>query len=201
MGTGQGNETVAVRAGHGHLRASHADREQAVDLLKAAFVDGRLTTDELDARVGEALAAKTCGQLAVLTTDIRAASTRADSLQKPARERTRSATGKVRKSGTGAVIAACVAAVAVLAGAGAHMRPGYDAVACQSFYAWAQQANGGFNTTMLLDFGAAAASHGPDRGVARDMQALRQAVLQNENPSRVDAAVARVDAACIPYSN
>lgn len=205
MGTGQRNETAALRAGHGQLhvqlRASHADRDQAVDLLKAAFVDGRLTTDELDVRVGEALAAKTCGQLAALTTDIHAASTQAEPLPEPARARTRSATGKARTSGSGAVIAACVAAVTVLAVAGAHLRPGPDAVACQSFSVWAQQGNAGFNTTMWLDFSVAAASHGPDHGLTRDLQALRQAVLQNESQNRVDAATAQVDAACIPYNN
>src|SRR5260370_26821823 len=36
----------------GRLRASHADREQVIDTLKDAFVHGRLTKDEFDARVG-----------------------------------------------------------------------------------------------------------------------------------------------------
>jgi hypothetical protein len=57
---------------HGRLRASHADREQVVDLLKAAFVQGRLTQDELDARVGQALAARTYAELATLTADLTA---------------------------------------------------------------------------------------------------------------------------------
>ncbi len=46
-------------AGHGRLRASHADREQVIDALKAAFVQGRLTEDEFDARVGQAFASQT----------------------------------------------------------------------------------------------------------------------------------------------
>ena len=54
----------------GRLRASHADREQVVDALKAAFVQGRLTQDELDARVGQALAARTYADLAPLTADL-----------------------------------------------------------------------------------------------------------------------------------
>ena len=57
-------------AGRGHLRAAHADREHVVDLLKAAFVQGRLTKDELDARAGQALTARTYAQLALLTDDI-----------------------------------------------------------------------------------------------------------------------------------
>jgi hypothetical protein len=215
VGTSQGNEMAAITAGHGQLRASHADREQVVDLLKDSFAQGQLTSDELDARVGQALAAKTCGQLAALTTDVRAPSIETVSLPESIQARTRPHTNKAGKSATGAVIAACVAAVAVLAAAGAHLRPGPDAVACQSFYVWAQQGNDGFNTIMLLDFSAAAANQGPDRTLARDVQALRQAVLQDENLagplpsastahanySRVDAAIARVDAACIPYSN
>ena len=46
-------------AGRGRLRAGHADREQAIDTLKTAFVSGQLTKDELDARAGQALAAQT----------------------------------------------------------------------------------------------------------------------------------------------
>jgi hypothetical protein len=41
--TGPGDEKAA--AARGHLRASHADREQVVGTLKAAFVQGRLTKD------------------------------------------------------------------------------------------------------------------------------------------------------------
>ena len=48
---------VTPAPGHGRLRASHADREQVVDLLQAAFVQGRLTQGELDGRIGQALAA------------------------------------------------------------------------------------------------------------------------------------------------
>jgi len=34
---------------------SHAGREQAVEMLKAAFAQGRLDRDEFDVRVGQAL--------------------------------------------------------------------------------------------------------------------------------------------------
>ena len=191
MRTGNGNE----------LRASHADRDEAVDLVKTAFVQGRLTRDELDSRVGEALAATTCGQLATLTSDIGGASIVADPPPEPAKARTRPSANKVGRSASGAVIAACVAAVATLAAAtGAHMRPGPDAVACQSFYVWAQQGVGP-GAVMLLDFSVAAANQGPDHALTGDLQALRQAVLQNENPTQVDVAVASVEAACIPYTN
>jgi hypothetical protein len=191
-----------VRTGHGNeMRASHDDREQAVDLVKAAFVQGRLTMGELDARVGEALEAKTCAQLATLTSDIGGASFDADPPPEPARARTRPV-AKVGRSASGAVIAACVAAVATLAAAaGAHVRPGPDAVACQSFYVWAQPGNSAYSSVMLLDFSVAAANQGSDRALAGDLQVLRQAVLHNENPNSVAVASAAVDAACVPYSN
>jgi hypothetical protein len=49
-----------------HLRASHADREQATEQLKVAFVQGRLDKDEFDARVGQALTARTHTELAAV---------------------------------------------------------------------------------------------------------------------------------------
>jgi hypothetical protein len=64
---------AAGAAGRGPMRASHADREEAIEALKDAFVHGRLTKDELDARAGRALAARTCAELAALTDDIQPA--------------------------------------------------------------------------------------------------------------------------------
>jgi DUF1707 SHOCT-like domain len=65
--TGPGDERAVPPR---RLRASHVDREQAISALKAAFVHGRLTSDEFDARVGQALAARTHAELAVITADI-----------------------------------------------------------------------------------------------------------------------------------
>jgi hypothetical protein len=69
MMTGPGNE-MAAAAGLGDLRASHADREQVIDTVKAAFVQGQLTMGELDERVGQALAARTYAELAAVTAGI-----------------------------------------------------------------------------------------------------------------------------------
>jgi hypothetical protein len=55
---------------HRRLRASDTDREKVIDLLKAAFVRGRLTKDELDARAGHALTSRTHADLTALTADI-----------------------------------------------------------------------------------------------------------------------------------
>jgi hypothetical protein len=60
----------AALDGYGRLRVSRADREQAIDTLKAAFVHGRLTKDEFDERVGRALVPLTYAELAALTDDI-----------------------------------------------------------------------------------------------------------------------------------
>jgi Domain of unknown function (DUF1707) len=52
------------------LRASHADRDLAVDILCAAAGDGRLTAAELDERLETALTARTVGELATVTADL-----------------------------------------------------------------------------------------------------------------------------------
>jgi len=69
--SGPGDETAAVESrSHGDLRASHADREQVIGTLKAAFVDGRLTEDELGTRVDQVYASRSRAELAVLTSDL-----------------------------------------------------------------------------------------------------------------------------------
>ena len=70
MTTGPGDEQAAGGSGDGHLRVSHADREQVIATLKAAFIQGRLSRDELDLRVGRALGSRTYAELAALTADI-----------------------------------------------------------------------------------------------------------------------------------
>jgi hypothetical protein len=57
-------------AGGDQFRAGHADREQVIEALKAAFTQGRLTEEELDARAGQALAARTYAELGAVTADI-----------------------------------------------------------------------------------------------------------------------------------
>jgi hypothetical protein len=54
----------------GKLRTSRAEREQVVDVLKAAFVQGRLTKDEFDLRVSHVFASRTYAELGALTADI-----------------------------------------------------------------------------------------------------------------------------------
>jgi Domain of unknown function (DUF1707) len=66
-------DKMPAAAGRGHLRASHADCEQATEQLKVAFVQGWLDKDEFDARVGQALTARTYTELAAVIADLPAA--------------------------------------------------------------------------------------------------------------------------------
>ncbi len=52
------------------MRASDADRERAVEFLRAHAGEGRLTVDELGDRVGSALGARTIGDLDDLVYDL-----------------------------------------------------------------------------------------------------------------------------------
>jgi Domain of unknown function (DUF1707) len=71
--SGPGDQTSAAEGqGHGDLRASHADRERVIGTLKAAYVEGRLTEDELDARVGQVYASRTYAELAKVTAEVTA---------------------------------------------------------------------------------------------------------------------------------
>lgn len=63
--SGAVDENLAAMAARGHLRASHADREQVIDTLSVAFARGRLARDEFDARISQALVARTYADLAV----------------------------------------------------------------------------------------------------------------------------------------
>jgi hypothetical protein len=52
------------------IRASDADRERVVELLRQNNAEGRITSEEFDERMSAAYAAKTMGALAELTTDL-----------------------------------------------------------------------------------------------------------------------------------
>lgn len=68
---GPGDEPAAAAGrGRGHFLASHADREQTVEVLKVAFVQERLAKDEFDLRVGQAFVSRTYADLVALTADI-----------------------------------------------------------------------------------------------------------------------------------
>jgi len=59
-----------VQPGYGAMRSSTADRERAVDVLKAAFAEGRLDQAEYTDRVGLVYSSRTYAELAALTADL-----------------------------------------------------------------------------------------------------------------------------------
>jgi hypothetical protein len=52
------------------MKASDADRDAVVAALSEHFQAGRLTSEELEERTGQALSARTLGELGDLTTDL-----------------------------------------------------------------------------------------------------------------------------------
>ena len=108
---GPGDEMAA--AGRGPMRASDADREQVIGMLKVAFVQGRLTKDELELRVAQAFIARTYAELAVVTADIPAELPVARPLRRPARAQGWPPLNSSAKTAIGAISAAIVVTVAL----------------------------------------------------------------------------------------
>jgi len=69
------------------LRASHDDRDRVVELLRVSAGDGRLTAEELDERLEQAMTARTYGELARLVADLPAAGSVAAAVVSPATPR------------------------------------------------------------------------------------------------------------------
>ncbi len=108
MGPEPGAQAVAG------LRASRADRERVIDLLKAAFVQDRLARDEFDARVGQALASRTYAELAAVTADLPAELIGALPRRPPARTRGRLSMNTAVTGGACVMAAANVGMIAAL---------------------------------------------------------------------------------------
>jgi type III secretory pathway component EscV len=111
------DQMAVPAAGRGRLRASHADREHVIDILKAMFVQGRVTKDQFDARVGQAFASRTYAELAAVTADIPARQV-ADQPRNPAREQGRPAMSHAAKARRCVVIALAMMTVATFAPGG-----------------------------------------------------------------------------------
>jgi hypothetical protein len=67
-------DSTPAEPGDSLVRASDADRDRVVEVLAAASAEGRLTLEEYSERSDAALAARTLGDLAGLTTDLPASS-------------------------------------------------------------------------------------------------------------------------------
>ena len=118
MTAGPGERGAAGAMGHGHLRASDADREQVIDTLKAAFVQGRLTKDELDERVGRALVPLTYAELAALTGDLPDGLTAARRPRGDGQSKARLQQSRAAKAGVFAGLVVGVALVAAIGNSG-----------------------------------------------------------------------------------
>src|SRR5271166_1540590 len=68
------------------MRASDADRDRVMDVLRVAAGEGRLTPDELDERLEAALSSRTLGELAALTADLIAGPSTPDAARAQAEE-------------------------------------------------------------------------------------------------------------------
>jgi hypothetical protein len=111
-------DQMGVAAGRGRLRASHADREHVIDMLKAAFVHGRVTKDEFDARVGRTFASRTYAELAAVTADIPARQIADQPPGNPARAQGRGTLSHAAKARRCVIIALAMMTVATFAPGG-----------------------------------------------------------------------------------
>jgi Domain of unknown function (DUF1707) len=114
--TAEPEDQIAVAAaGRSRFRASHADREHVIDMLKAAFAQGRVTKDEFDARVGQAFASRTYAELAAVTADIPAGQIADQPPSNPARAQGRPMMSHAAKARRCMVIALALMTMATFA--------------------------------------------------------------------------------------
>lgn len=65
-----GHQPTRQEAGYAAMRAAHTDRDRTVDVLKAAYAEGRLSAAEYSERFDAANQAQTYGQLAQIVADL-----------------------------------------------------------------------------------------------------------------------------------
>jgi hypothetical protein len=109
-----GGHIAADAAAHGRPRVSHADREQAIEVLKAAFVHGRLTKDEFGARVGQAFTSQTRAELTKVTADLPAGLMEARAPRQLTRTRPRLSMNAALSAGAFAMLAALLGMMAAI---------------------------------------------------------------------------------------
>ena len=90
-----------MSADYPEVRASDADRDRVLDVLRDAAADGRLTAAEFDERMQAALSSRTLGELAVLTADLGPGPGRLDAVAAQAEDVVRidQRGGSVRRTG------------------------------------------------------------------------------------------------------
>jgi len=110
-----GDHIAADTAGHGRPGAWRADCEQVIEVLKTAFVQGRLTKDEFGTRVGQAFASQTYAELTEVTADLPAGLIGARPPRRLARTRPRPSMNAAMSAGAFAMLAALVGMMAAFA--------------------------------------------------------------------------------------
>ena len=108
------DDIAADPAGHGRRGAWHADREQVIEVLKTAFVQGRLTKDEFGTRIGQALTSQTYAELTKVTAGLPAGPAGARPPRQLARTRPRLSMNAVLSAGAFAMLAALVGMMAAV---------------------------------------------------------------------------------------
>jgi hypothetical protein len=122
---GTGDERTAAAVGQGRQRVSRMDRERAIELLKVAFIQDRLTQDELDIRVGLALSSRTYAELAGLTADIPAESAAAERAAEPPGTPARTLARAARRAGICMLAGLALFGVIALTNAGNLVGPAF----------------------------------------------------------------------------
>jgi Domain of unknown function (DUF1707) len=107
-------DRIAADGAHGRPRASHADLEEAIELLKAAFVQGRLTKDEFGTRVERALASQTYAELTEVTADLPAGPMQARPSRQLDRTRPRLSMNAALSAGAFVMLAALLGMLAAI---------------------------------------------------------------------------------------
>jgi DUF1707 SHOCT-like domain len=116
--SGAVDRNPAAMAGRGHVRASHADREQVIDTLSVAFAQGRLAKDEFDARIGRGLVARTYADLAAVVAGLPAGPVIAEQPRQPSKRMSNAARWAAAGLVTPVIIGAALAAGALGGGVG-----------------------------------------------------------------------------------
>ena len=109
-----GDHIAADAAGHGRPGGWHADCEQVIEVLKTAFVQGRLTKDEFGTRVGQAFTSQTPAELTEVTADLPAGLVGARPPRQLARTRPRLSMNAAISAGAFAMLAALVGMMAAV---------------------------------------------------------------------------------------
>jgi hypothetical protein len=121
---------LAAMAGRGHLRASHADREQVIDTLSVAFAQGRLAKVEFDTRISQALASRTYADLAAAVAGLPAGPVVAEQPREPPQRMSNAA----RWAASGLLTPLTVAAALAAGSLGGHV--GYAVIGFMVAFAY-----------------------------------------------------------------